>query len=90
MATESGRDKAVAKAEAAMRAFIAGHKERNGKPVCLLCFLRVTTCPSLNFAQQFDFDVMRRAKLVDASMTGKIAYEIELGEEYSNSNGESS
>ncbi|MCJ1478217.1 hypothetical protein MMC13_006893 [Lambiella insularis] len=34
--------------------------------------------------QQFDFDVMRRARVVDATMAGTVAVEIDLGHDYAN------
>lgn len=36
---------------------------------------------------QFDIDIVKRAHLVDASMDGKVTYEIELGHEYSSGGG---
>ncbi|MCJ1410993.1 hypothetical protein MMC19_005081 [Ptychographa xylographoides] len=38
-------------------------------------------------AAQFDIDVMHRARVLDATMAGKVLFEIELGYEYSNSQG---
>ncbi|MCJ1383495.1 hypothetical protein MMC17_006609 [Xylographa soralifera] len=38
-----------------------------------------------NGEPQFDIDVMRRAKIVDATMAGSLTVDIELGYEYSNS-----
>ena len=42
-------------------------------------------CGLICGAQQFDIDVMRRAKVVDATMAGTMAVALELGYEYSNS-----
>ncbi|MCJ1310535.1 hypothetical protein MMC25_004199 [Agyrium rufum] len=37
--------------------------------------------------QQFDIDIMRRVRVLDATMTGTVMFEIDLGDEYSNGSG---
>ena len=84
MAENDDRKQAMQKAQSMLEYFIAAYKHSNAEGVCSSHLFQTRCHTEAALMQQSDIEAMRAVKIVDASMAGTIALEMNVGHESSN------